>query len=115
MNNKPASSAKLLCLGIVAVLLLAAAVEMILVPRAPRFGVQADGGTTLARWQPGEILYDHAVFLARLGMRSGELAGILWHQGESDSDTEENARSYGERFEKMTPEERAVQVPDRNA
>ena len=61
----------------------------------------ADGGTTLARWQPGEILYDHAVFLARLGMRSGELAGILWHQGESDSDTEENARSYGERFEKM--------------
>jgi hypothetical protein len=47
MNNKPASSAKLLCLGIVAVLLLAAAVAMILVPGAPRFGGQADGGTTL--------------------------------------------------------------------
>ena len=58
----------------------------------------ADGGTTLARWQPGEILYDHAVFLARLGMRSGELAGILWHQGEAECSVPERASTYAERF-----------------
>ena len=61
----------------------------------------ADGGTSLAEWQPGTILYDHAVFMARLGMRSGEMAGILWHQGEGDSGNEERARTYGERFERM--------------
>ncbi len=61
----------------------------------------ADGGSRLDQWQPGEVLYDNAVFLARLGMRAGELAGILWHQGEGDGGTEEIARSYGERFERM--------------
>ena len=44
----------------------------------------ADGGTTLAQWMPGELLYDNAVFHAKLAMRTSSLAGILWHQGESD-------------------------------
>lgn len=44
----------------------------------------ADGGTTIAQWQPGEPLFDHAVFQARLAARSSELKAILWHQGESD-------------------------------
>ena len=44
----------------------------------------ADGGTTIAQWQPGEILFDNAVNCARLAMRSSYLAGILWHQGEGD-------------------------------
>lgn len=45
----------------------------------------ADGGTKLSQWMPGEVLYDHAVFQAKLAMRSSTLAGVLWHQGESDS------------------------------
>ena len=44
----------------------------------------ADGGTSVAQWQPGEVLFDNAVFQAGLAMRSSQLCGILWHQGESD-------------------------------
>lgn len=45
----------------------------------------ADGGTKVEQWQPGEILYDHAVMQCRLAMRTSRLAGVIWHQGESDS------------------------------
>ena len=44
----------------------------------------ADGGTALSQWMPGQPLYENAVFQAKLAMRSSRLAGILWHQGESD-------------------------------
>lgn len=44
----------------------------------------ADGGTTLAQWQPGELLFDHAVYQAKLAMRTSKIAGVLWHHGESD-------------------------------
>ena len=44
----------------------------------------ADGGTSLSQWQPGELLYDNAVNNARLAMRTSEIAGVLWHQGEAD-------------------------------
>ena len=44
----------------------------------------ADGGTQLEQWKPGSILYDHAVFQAKLALRTSNIAGILWHQGESD-------------------------------
>lgn len=44
----------------------------------------ADGGTRLEQWMPGQPLYDNAVNNAKLAMRSSKLAGILWHQGESD-------------------------------
>ena len=44
----------------------------------------ADGGSTIAEWAPGSLLYDHAVMQARLAMRTSTLCGILWHQGESD-------------------------------
>jgi len=45
----------------------------------------ADGGTSLSQWMPGEILFDNAVMNAKLAMRSSELVGILWHQGENDA------------------------------
>ena len=61
----------------------------------------ADGGTKLAQWMPGEILYDNAVNNAKLAQRTSELAGILWHQGENDSHFEEDAKTYQERFTKM--------------
>lgn len=54
------------------------------------FGVEvglipcADGGTRISQWQPGEILYDHAVEMTKLAMRSSKFGGIIWHQGESD-------------------------------
>ena len=46
----------------------------------------ADGGTRLDQWEPGSLLFDHAVFQAKLAQRSSTIAGVLWHQGESDCD-----------------------------
>lgn len=46
----------------------------------------ADGGTTIEKWQPGEVLFDHAVLMTELAKRSSVFGGIIWHQGESDSE-----------------------------
>lgn len=45
----------------------------------------ADGGTKVSQWMPGELLFDHAVMMTQLAMRTSRLGGIIWHQGESDS------------------------------
>jgi len=58
----------------------------------------AHGGTKLEQWMPGEILYDNAVMNAKLAQRTSEIFGILWHQGESDSKSEENKNLYHDRF-----------------
>ncbi len=58
----------------------------------------ADGGTTISEWAPGGLLYDNAVMTARLALRTSELKGILWHQGESDSDRREDAEQYAGRI-----------------
>lgn len=60
----------------------------------------ADGGTTLDQWKEGSILYDHAVFQAKLAMRTSNIAGILWHQGESDC-KESSYSTYAVRLQKM--------------
>lgn len=57
----------------------------------------ADGGTKLRQWAPGGLLYDHAVMTARLAARTSNIAGVLWHQGESDC-TEGACRKYRERL-----------------
>ncbi len=44
----------------------------------------ADGGTRLDQWEQGSLLYDNAVYQTRLAKRTSTVAGILWHQGESD-------------------------------
>lgn len=58
----------------------------------------ADGGTSIKEWQPGELLYDNAVYQAKLALRSSEIIGVLWHQGENDSYTQEDAELYHNRF-----------------
>ena len=60
----------------------------------------ADGGTTISQWQEGEVLFDHAVFMAKLAMRASKLGGILWHQGESDCN-DINYPLYKERLIRM--------------
>ncbi|MBE5782842.1 MAG: sialate O-acetylesterase [Clostridiales bacterium] len=44
----------------------------------------ADGGTMMEQWMPGTLLYDHAVYMSRLALRTSTIVGVLWHQGESD-------------------------------
>lgn len=52
----------------------------------------AVGGSPIASWEPGGYHdqtkshpYDDAMARARVAMQAGTLKGILWHQGESDS------------------------------
>ena len=65
----------------------------------------ADGGTTISQWMPGEILFDHAVFMTKLAMRTSNFGGIIWHQGESDCNAE-CIDFYKERFITMMTEMR---------
>jgi hypothetical protein len=65
----------------------------------------AVGGTAISRWAPGAYdlathtyPYDDAVKRAKLALASGTLKGILWHQGESDSQDSLTAK-YTQRFE----------------
>ena len=44
----------------------------------------ADGGTQIEQWKEGSLLFDHAVYQTKLAERTSTIAGILWHQGESD-------------------------------
>ncbi len=57
----------------------------------------AVGGTSLDQWKASGALYTTAVKRAREAMKEGTLAGILWHQGESDSAPEKCA-TYADRL-----------------
>lgn len=55
----------------------------------------AAGGSPIASWEPGGYHsqtkshpYDDAIRRARVALKAGTLKGILWHQGESDSNPE---------------------------
>ncbi len=71
---------------------------------ADKYGVDvgliccADGGTRLEQWKEGSVLYDNAVFQAKLAQRTSTIAGVLWHQGESDC-REECFHTYKPRLE----------------
>lgn len=60
----------------------------------------ADGGTSLSQWAPGGLLFDHAVAMAKLCMRTSILRAVLWHQGESDC-TQALSASYASRLTAM--------------
>ena len=61
----------------------------------------ADGGSSISSWQPGEILYDHAVFMSKLAMRTSSFSGIIWHQGENDCLDEEHLCAYKDKLLNM--------------
>ena len=61
----------------------------------------ADGGTYLAQWMPGELLYDHAVMQTKLALRTSRLKAILWHQGETDCLSDATVAAYRENFLKV--------------
>ena len=57
----------------------------------------ADGGSCLDQWAEGELLFDHACYMAELASRTSVIAGVLWHQGESDC-AEDRYPFYAEKF-----------------
>ena len=72
----------------------------------------ADGGTNISQWQSDGVLFEHAVFQAKLAMRTSQLKCVLWHQGESDCNSDEDVASYAKRFLTMVHDLRsALEVP----
>ena len=78
----------------------------------------AVGGTSLAKWQKGERLYEEAIRRAKLAMEKGpegktRIAGALWLQGEADSGSPERIAKYAEGLEKMISDLRSdLGIPD---
>ena len=58
----------------------------------------ARGATKLSEWQKGTQYFDEAVKRALQGAICGELAGVLWLQGEQDTIEQADYATYGERF-----------------
>jgi hypothetical protein len=58
----------------------------------------AFGGTSLEEWRKGGELYLNAVNSTKEALENSSLKGILWHQGESDSDNLDTSESYKDRF-----------------
>jgi len=63
----------------------------------------ADGGTRLEQWEAGSLLFDNAIFQAKLAMRTSSIEGVLWHQGEADC-SKELSSTYEQRFVPMMEE-----------
>jgi hypothetical protein len=60
----------------------------------------AMGGSPLEKWQPGEALLVESLRRARFALDSGAFEAVLWHQGEKDASSMEDARTYGDRLAK---------------
>lgn len=57
----------------------------------------AEGGSSLDDWTVGGVLFEHALLQAKLAQRSSRIAGLLWHQGESDCFADK-APQYGKKL-----------------
>lgn len=72
----------------------------------------AFGGSALDEWAPGAPHYVQAVARAKEALKRGRLAGILWHQGESDR-APQRVATYGRRFAQFIAQLRAdLGAPD---
>ncbi|MEP6673675.1 MAG: sialate O-acetylesterase [Ferruginibacter sp.] len=79
----------------------------------------AVGGTSINSWQPGGFdkatnthPYDEAMLRLSTAMKSGHLKGILWLQGESDSDSSK-AKLYLDKLIGLIKRIRAIAANDR--
>ena len=66
----------------------------------------AMGGSSMDEWNPDGELFDNAVARTCEAMKRGKLTGILWHQGEADSNADRVA-TYSDRFSTMIAQLRA--------
>ena len=55
----------------------------------------------MKQWKVGGSLCNSAVARTKEAMKQGKLAGILWHQGESDSGNPDKVASCADRFSVM--------------
>ncbi len=59
------------------------------------------GGAAISQMDKGTPFYDEIIQKALWAQKSGTLKGILWHQGESDTVTPEDAKAYKQRLAKL--------------
>ncbi|WP_334159842.1 sialate O-acetylesterase, partial [Muricomes intestini] len=72
----------------------------------------AEGGSSIDEWSVDGTLFRHAINEAKFAMEDSELAGILWHQGESDSQ-DGKYKEYYEKIQRIFNElRRKLSVPD---
>lgn len=60
----------------------------------------ADGGSSLDQWAVGGLLFTNALYQSELASRTSTIAGVLWHQGESDCG-EDSYSKYEEKCMKI--------------
>ncbi len=72
----------------------------------------ADGGTSLDDWTVDGPLFENAVFQTMLALRTSQLSGILWHQGENDSFWGLSALYYDKLSIIVDAFRRALKVPE---
>jgi hypothetical protein len=59
------------------------------------------GGAPIDRLGPGSPLYGNVVRRGRIAAKSGMLAGVLWHQGESDAEADSLAAAHAGKLAKL--------------
>jgi len=72
----------------------------------------AEGGSSIDEWSIDGRLFRHAISEAKFAMEDSELVGVLWHQGESDSQNGKH-KEYQEKLSRIFNEiRRALSVPN---
>ncbi|KAJ0986755.1 hypothetical protein J5N97_005111 [Dioscorea zingiberensis] len=61
----------------------------------------AVGGTAIREWERGSKLYNDMVRRAKEVTGDGEIKAVLWYQGESDTTSDQSARSYRHNLERF--------------
>lgn len=86
--------------------------------KVPNFGLIglvpcAIGGTNISEWRKGSSLYEQMIRRSQLALRSGGvIRAVLWYQGESDTASLDDAKSYKQRSEKLFTDLRSdLQAP----
>lgn len=67
----------------------------------------AVGGTAIKEWARGEQLYENMVKRAKAAAHEGEIAALLWYQGESDTTSQQDVDVYKEKMELLIHSVRA--------
>lgn len=72
----------------------------------------AEGGSSIDEWETEGVLFRHAVSEVKFAVENSELAGILWHQGESDSDSGKYKTYYEKLYRLVTDLREALNAAD---
>ena len=70
------------------------------------------GVSSIDEWETEGVLFRHAVSEAKFAVENSELAGILWHQGESDSDSGKYKMYYEKLYRLVTDLREALNAAD---